>query len=113
MAVFASNNQDLKVIVWDMIYTNSRAESIELSHSLCKVMDSCIDANILGVKSARFQVLRGIRMPGILIEVGFVSNLNEERLLKTSAYRQKIAEGILEGIRDYSQDMALVEMSAR
>ena len=112
-AVFASNNQDLKVIVWDMIYTNSRAESIELSHSLCKVMDSCIDANILGVKSARFQVLRGIRMPGILIEVGFVSNLNEERLLKTSAYRQKIAEGILEGIRDYSQDMALVEMSAR
>jgi N-acetylmuramoyl-L-alanine amidase len=112
-AVFASNNQDLKTIVWDMIYTNSRAESIELSHSLCRVMDSCIDANILGVKSARFQVLRGITMPGILIEVGFVSNLNEERLLKTSAYRQKIAEGILEGIRDYSQNMALVEVSAR
>ena len=52
-------------------------------------------------------------MPGILIEVGFVSNLNEEKLLKTGAYRQKLAQGILEGLRDYSQDVALVELSAR
>ena len=108
-AVFASNSQDLHAIIWDMIYTNSRAESIGLARSLCKVMDSSIDANIRGVKGARFQVLKGIRTPGILIEVGFVSNLNEERLLRSSAYRQKLAEGMLEGIRGYSQDMALVE----
>ena len=112
-AVFSGSNQDLRAIVWDMIYTNSRAESIELSHSICKIMDSCITANILGVKNARFQVLKGIRIPGILVEVGFVSNLNEERLLKTGAYRQKLAQGILEGLRDYSQDMALVELSPR
>jgi N-acetylmuramoyl-L-alanine amidase len=112
-AVFANNSTDLKTIVWDMIYNNSRAESIELSRSLCKIMDANIDANILGVKNARFQVLRGIRTPGILIEVGFVSNLNEERLLKTAAYRQKLAEGILEGIREYSQNMALVEVISR
>ncbi len=112
-AVFSSSTGDLKAIVWDMIYTNSRAESIELSRSLCKVMDANIDANILGVKSARFAVLKGITMPGILIEVGFVSNLNEERLLRTSAYRNKLAAGILEGIRDYSQDTALVEVISR
>lgn len=112
-AVFASDSQNLRAIIWDMIYTNNRAEAIELSNSLCKVMNSSIDANILGAKGARFQVLKGVRMPGVLIEIGFVSNLNEERLLKTSAYREKLAEGILEGIRDYSQDMALVEAQAR
>ena len=112
-AVFSSDNQDLKAIIWDMIYTNSRAESIKLSRSLCKVMDTSIDADILGVKNARFQVLKGITMPGILIEVGFVSNLKEERLLKTANYREKLAVGILEGIRDYSQDMALVEAVSR
>ena len=112
-AVFANNSQDLHAIIWDMIYTNSRAESIELAHSLCKSMVCSIDTNILGVKGARFQVLKGVRTPGILIEVGFVSNLNEEKLLRTSAYRQKLAEGILEGVRDYSQNMALVEVSAR
>ena len=112
-AVFSNETQETKVIVWDMIYANSRAESIELSHSLCKIMDSCIDANILGVKNARFQVLKGITMPGILIEVGFVSNLNEEELLRTGAYREKLAAGILEGIRDYSQNMALVEVASK
>jgi len=112
-SVFSSDTQDLRAIVWDMIYANSRAESIELSRSLCKVMGSSIDANILGVKNARFQVLKGITMPGILAEVGFVSNLNEERLLRTGEYRDKLAAGILEGIRDYSQDMALVEVSLR
>ena len=112
-AVFSGETQETKAIVWDMIYANSRAESIELSHSLCKIMDSCIDANILGVKNARFQVLKGITMPGILIEVGFVSNLNEEELLRTGAYREKLAAGILEGIRDYSQNMALVEVASR
>lgn len=112
-AVFSSDTQDLKAIVWDMIYANSRVESIELSRSLCRVMDDCIDANILGVKNARFQVLKGITMPGILIEVGFVSNLNEEKLLKTSAYREKLAAGILEGIREYSQDMAPVAQASR
>jgi len=112
-AVFFSNSADLKAIIWDMIYANSRAESIELSQALCKIMDSCIDANILGVKNARFQVLKGITMPGILVEVGFVSNLNEERLLRTAAYRDKLAAGIVEGVRAYSQDTAAVEVISR
>ena len=111
--VFSSDTQDLRAIVWDMIYANSRAESIELSRSLCKIMDANIDAKILGVKNARFQVLKGITMPGILIEVGFVSNLNEERLLRTASYREKLAAGILEGVRDYSQNMALVGVASR
>jgi len=112
-AVFAGSSPELRAIVWDMIYTNSRAESIELSHSLCRAMDYGTDANILGVKGARFQVLKGVRMPGVLIETGFLSNPNEERLLKTGSYRQKLAEGILDGIREYSQDKALVETASR
>ncbi len=112
-ASFARKSQELDTIIWDMIYTNSRAESVDLAYSLCRVMDSAIDANILGVKNARFQVLKGVRTPAVLIEVGFVSNLNEEKLLRSGAYRQKLAEGILEGLRRYSQEMSLVEVSAK
>ncbi|MFA5005783.1 MAG: N-acetylmuramoyl-L-alanine amidase [Candidatus Omnitrophota bacterium] len=110
-AEFASSSTDLKAIIWDMIYTNSRAESIELSHSICRSIDSDLNVKILGVKSARFQVLKGIKMPGVLVETGFVSNYSEEKLLRSNAYRQKIAEGILEGIRDYSQGLVLMEAS--
>ena len=48
-------------------------------------------------------------MPAILIEVGFLSNAGEERMLKNSYSRQKIAENIVEGINDYAQELVLTE----
>lgn len=110
-ASFSGEPLELKAIIWDMIYTNSRAESIELSRSLCGSMRDNVGMNILGAKSARFQVLKGITMPGVLVEAGFVSNLKEEKLLKTGSYREKLAAGILEGIREYSQEMSPIDFS--
>lgn len=110
---FASHALDLKATVLDMIYTLDRAESIELSRSICRIMDNNLDARIIGIKGARFYVLKGVRMPAVLIEAGFLSNSAEERKLKNGYYRQKIAEGILQGIRDYAQDAALTEVARR
>ncbi|MBU1869131.1 MAG: N-acetylmuramoyl-L-alanine amidase [Candidatus Omnitrophica bacterium] len=98
---FASNSHNLKAIVWDMIFTQARAESIELSRSICRSTDANMDVRIIGVKAARFQVLKGARMPAVLVEVGFLSNREEEGKLKSGYYRQKIAEGIMDGIRNY------------
>ncbi|MCX5714513.1 MAG: N-acetylmuramoyl-L-alanine amidase, partial [Candidatus Omnitrophica bacterium] len=61
-------------IIWDMLYAYNRAESIELSHSICDSISDNTQAKILGVKSARFEVLRGVRMPAVLVETGFLSN---------------------------------------
>jgi N-acetylmuramoyl-L-alanine amidase len=112
-ANFASRSLDLKATLWDMIYTFNRAESIELSRSICRAMDESLDTRIIGVKPARFYVLKGVRMPGVLIEVGFVSNSNEERMLKNGFYRQKVAEAIMEGVADYSRGASLMEMVHR
>ena len=51
-----------------------------------------------GVKRARFAVLRDISAPGVLVEIGFISNLQEERRLNDPVYVEKIARGIAEGI---------------
>ena len=56
-----------------------------------------------GLKRARFAVLRNIEAPGVLVEVGFISNPAEERLLNTPAYQEKLARGIVEGIVSYRQ----------
>jgi len=112
-AYIAGNSSDLKNILWDMIYTNSRAESIELSHSICRVMTCNLDSKILGIKGARYEVLREIRMPGVLIETGFLSNLNEENMLKNGYYRQKIAQAVAQGIMEYSKGARIMEVSSR
>lgn len=54
-----------------------------------------------GVHTAPFYVLIGANMPSILTEVGFISNPEEERWLKSDEYQQKLAESLLEGVRSY------------
>jgi N-acetylmuramoyl-L-alanine amidase len=55
----------------------------------------------LGVKQAPFVVLIGASMPSVLAEISFVTNPQEARLLKGSAYRQRIAEALFSAIRKY------------
>jgi len=55
-----------------------------------------------GVKRASYVVLTGTTMPAILAEVSFVSNSTDESKLRTSAYRQQIAEALYEGISHYA-----------
>ena len=51
-----------------------------------------------GVRSALFYVLVGARMPAVLLEASFLSREQEAEALRTTAYRQALAEGIAEGI---------------
>jgi N-acetylmuramoyl-L-alanine amidase len=55
----------------------------------------------LGVKQAPFVVLIGAAMPSVLAEISFVTNAQEARLLKGTAYRQRIAEALFNAIRKY------------
>lgn len=57
-----------------------------------------------GVKQAGFYVLRGAFMPSILIECAFVSNLEEEKLLKQKSFRKKLAYCIFCGIKNFIYD---------
>src|SRR5213592_3553794 len=55
----------------------------------------------LGVKQEPFVVLIGAAMPSVLAEISFVTNAQEARLLRGAAYRQRIAEALLDGVRMY------------
>lgn len=58
-----------------------------------------------GVKQAPFVVLIGAGMPSVLAEISFVSNRQEGQMLKTSAYRQQIAEALYEAIVKYQKSL--------
>jgi N-acetylmuramoyl-L-alanine amidase len=59
----------------------------------------------LGVKQAPFVVLVGAAMPSVLVEVAFLTHDQEGRLLARQAYRQRIAESLLDGIRRYLRSL--------
>jgi len=102
-------SKNLKGILTDMVYTYSRGESVELAKAICRTADADLDTRIIGTKSAGFFVLKGARMPAVLIEVGFLSNREEERLLKNSYYRDQIAQAIAHSISNYSKDCVIAQ----
>ena len=106
---FASRSQNLKAILWDMLYTYDRAESMELARAVCRAIDRNLNTRVIGIKGGNYYVLKGVRMPAILIESGFLSNYDEERMLKNNYYRQQIASAIAEGIQSYGRDLAFSE----
>lgn len=96
----------LKAIVWDLVYTENRKESIELARYVCGAVSHDLKLSMNGVRGAPFAVLKGARMPAVLVEIGYISNKEGERKLRSSAYRQKMAQSIARGIlafRDYAR----------
>jgi N-acetylmuramoyl-L-alanine amidase len=59
----------------------------------------------LGVKQAPFVVLIGAAMPSVLAEISFVTNAQEAKLLRGTAYRQRIAEALFNAIRRYQSSL--------
>jgi N-acetylmuramoyl-L-alanine amidase len=55
------------------------------------------------VERAGFAVLKAPDIPSILVETAFISNPEEERLLRSPAHQEKIASAMLSGISDYFQ----------
>ncbi len=100
----------LQFILTDMERTPIRNQSAMLAASIqenvCRRVNSeGVNSRNLGVKHGPFYVLKGAKMPSILVEVAFITNPEEERLLASHKYRRKIAEGILDGIRKYIDNM--------
>jgi N-acetylmuramoyl-L-alanine amidase len=54
-----------------------------------------------GVKSAAFTVINHSLMPSALVELGFITSAKDVALLRNGGSRQKMAEGVAEGIVEY------------
>jgi N-acetylmuramoyl-L-alanine amidase len=105
----ASSNRtmsSLPDIVRAIALTNKRDESKDFASFMQTSLTTMLrpvnrELRDLGVKQAPFVVLIGAEMPSVLVEVSFLSNRNEGRLLASPAYRQRIAEALLDGLRKY------------
>jgi N-acetylmuramoyl-L-alanine amidase len=91
-------SRDLATMVQDSLVSNLRKSNKEVRSR--------------GVKKAPFVVLIGAAMPSVLAEISFVSNKQELTLLKTPAYRQKIAESLHAAITKYRRSLKNQSMTA-
>lgn len=55
----------------------------------------------LGVRQANFYVVKRCSMPATLLEMCFISNPKEEKLMKSKWFQKKTARLIVEGVKNY------------
>jgi len=100
---FYENLKGTNLIVATMAQTMYMKESEDLAALIQNEIGKKVNSKDRGVKQAGFYVLVGASMPNVLIETGFLSNRQEEKLLRKKSYRQKIAEGIFKAIILFKQ----------
>ena len=101
---------DLPDVVKAIALNNKLDESRDFARHVQRAMvDRLRGANKtlrdLGVKQAPFVVLVGAAMPSALAEVSFLTNPQEARLLRSGAYRQRIAEALFSAVRKYQTSL--------
>jgi N-acetylmuramoyl-L-alanine amidase len=95
---------DLALILWDMAQAEHLEESSALASRIQEELAAARGAEGRGVKQAPFRVLVGAAMPATLVEVAFISNPEEEKLLLSDAFQAKVANAILRGVARYRQE---------
>ena len=82
----------------ETFYFGGSSRSYSLANSVHYSLLNRVYANNRKVKTAKFYVLKHTRHPAILVEGGFLSNKKEREAISKGAYRQALAEGIVDGI---------------
>ena len=105
-ATSTKNIGKMKTIIESIVRNSKIVESKELAAKVQSNLVSNLSRHYknvknLGVKGGPFWVLIGGEVPSVLVEISHLSNPTGEARLKTSDYRQRIAEGIFGGIKDY------------
>jgi N-acetylmuramoyl-L-alanine amidase len=110
-ASFEKSVFDLPDLVEQIAKNEKAQESKEFAERIQAALYAFSERNVpgskdRGVKSAPFVVLIGAHMPSVLAEIGFLTNVKEESLLKKSDYRQKLAEALYRGVSRYAESLS-------
>lgn len=94
---YSSSNWKGAQVFYDDINENNKKLAENIQTSFKKMLNS----NRKIKEISTYYMYRHIKVPGVLLEVGFLTNPNERYLLKTESYQKKICDSIIEGIINY------------
>jgi len=102
---------DLQMILWDLAQSYHQAESQRFANLVQEELNLTLGLRDRGVKQAPFHVLMGAKMPAVLVELGFLSNPEEEAELQSPLYRAELVDALVRAVTRFkrqieSQDLA-------
>lgn len=99
--VSRSGDRYLDHTILDLVQTTTTGNSLILGREILAKMKNVNTLHKKQVETAGFAVLKAPDVPSVLVETAFISNLNEEKKLKTASFQNQIAKAMFDGIKNY------------
>ncbi|MFC3394587.1 N-acetylmuramoyl-L-alanine amidase AmiC [Brenneria rubrifaciens] len=106
--VSMSGDRYLDHTMFDLVQTVTISDSLKFGKEILTRLGKVNRLHKNRVDQAGFAVLKAPDIPSVLVETAFISNLDEERKLRTSKFQQQIAESIFAGIKTYFDSQSLL-----
>ncbi len=91
-------------ILFEMAQNEFLNESSHLAECIQVELAEKLPTEDRGVQQAGFYVLAGAFMPAVLVEVAFISNPEEEKLLQQRWFRERAVEGMYWGVKRFKEN---------
>ena len=94
-------NKNVNAIISDMMQAQTNTDSAKFGKLLLAQFGKFTKLRKGSVETADFVVLRSINVPSVLIEMGFLSNPDEEKQLSNNNQRRRFAIAIADAVQQY------------
>lgn len=99
-----SEPAEVRNILIDLAQRDTMNHSALLARHVLDSMGNVTKTRGSNIRFAGFRVLKALQMPSILVELAYMSNPQEERMLTNARHQQRLAQSIADGIERYSKE---------
>ena len=98
LPVFGGGTRDIELIAWELAQTRSLDRSAAFAGLVEEELRRRVTMSPRARQQGPFRVLVGANMPAVVIEMGFLTNPDEERALTSEPFQNAVVQAILESI---------------
>jgi N-acetylmuramoyl-L-alanine amidase len=96
--VFGGGSRDIEIVLWDLAQTRHLDQSAELARIIEEQFQDRVPLTSPSIDRVPFRVLESANMPAVLVEMGYLTNDDQERLLASAAFQSTLVQALFEAI---------------
>lgn len=94
-------DRTIEMMLWEMAQLQHLEQSAVVAGLVEQTMRTRVKMSPRAIQQAPFRVLVGANMPAVLVELGFISNPEEEKLLGTHSYQLRLVDALVDAVGQY------------
>ena len=98
MPVFGGGTREIDIILWEMAQARHVTDSAELAQVVEQELRASIPMSPNPIQAAPFRVLVGANMPAVLVELGYLTNAQQEQQLANGDFQQRAAQALASAV---------------